>query len=587
MTSPMAKTLRGCLKSARWLDVRRCWTIWKARRALSPSPSGRGQGEGNEHTLTPSPLPRWGEGKLAFPSACLRDLEVLCRHALTALFLLFVTACGAARNGDYVGEPVSSVEGGPTTPFALAIWQGRDVRRWAPVSAKPDGTIWERLRSSLDKILPAQALEGRGATAAMGSLDGLPSFVFVLVTADTRLAPVGPAGSSVALAAGTHTLRRWCTADQPNNFEEIAPTDPMVDSMAVTDEKYYGIDPYVPACNLVYAPKRELGVKVGALPAENGGPVPVTDLAWAPTSQAVYLLAGTLVRHDVKLLRYSLGASSLEQVATGHYYLPLEVDGAGRVLVNEVSWSGDVDTGDITTSLRRVSLSWRGSGQVSTADLPVSALPPAGTRPLDVISPDGTILAYGRSDGRIDLIDLSSGAVLPASPGMGLPLAWDPSGQKLLVQWNGETVWRGLDGSQGSVTSTSASGRFQPALGRQDLTFWGVSGPKQLRQDGDGTQLIDLQTGSSVRLIDSDRVAPPGAMLGLAPPTEQVFAWAVQCLGLAETACTSELRRLTIPTGIIDVVARADNPLPFAVSPDGRQLALVHADGLYIKTIEP
>lgn len=507
---------------------------------------------------------------------------------ITGLSFLFVTACGAARNGDYKGESVSADQGGPTTPFALAIWQGRDVRRWAPVSADPDGTIWERLRSSLDKVLPAQALEGRGATTAMGSLDGMPSFVFVLVRAVTRLAPVGPAGASVALTVGTHVLFRWCTADQPNNFEEIAPTDPMVDSMAPTNEAYSGIDPYVPACNLAYAPKLELGVKVGALPTGNGGPEPVTDLAWAPTSEAVYLLVGTLVRHDVKLLRYSLSAASLEQVATGDYHLPLEIGAARRVLVNEVSWSGDADTGDITTSHRRVSLSWQGSGQVSTAALPLGApLPPPGTKPLDVISPDGAILAYGRSDGGIELVDLASNTVLPASPGMGLPLAWDPSGQRLLIQWNGEIVWRWLDGSRGSVTSASVSGRFQPALRRQDLTFWGVSGPKQLRQDGDGTQLVDLQTGSSLRFVDADRVAPPGAMLGFATATEQVFAWAVQCLGLGETACTSELRRLTLATGTVEVVARANGPLPFAVSPDGTHLALVYSDGLYVKTIAP
>jgi hypothetical protein len=61
----------------------------------------------------------------------------------------------------------------------------------------------------------------------------------------------------------------------------------------------------------------------------------------------------------------------------------------------------------------------------------------------------------------------------------------------------------------------------------------------------------------------------------------------VQCLGLGKTACTSELRRLTLATGALDGVTRADGPLPFAVSPDRTHLALAYSLGLYVKTIAP
>ena len=54
-----------------------------------------------------------------------------------------------------------------------------------------------------------------------------------------------------------------------------------------------------------------------------------------------------------------------------------------------------------------------------------------------------------------------------------------------------------------------------------------------------------------------------------------------------ETSCTTELRRLTIATGSIDIVAHARGALPFAVSADGTRIAFADGQALYVKTIVP
>jgi hypothetical protein len=136
---------------------------------------------------------------------------------------------------------------------------------------------------------------------------------------------------------------------------------------------------------------------------------------------------------------------------------------------------------------------------------------------------------------------------------------------------------------------------FVPSMGLRNQAFWTASGPKVVTQggygvtvDGDsGVSVFDFVTGVTTTFVEPHRQAPPIAPLGVVVATEQVFAWAIQCLGLGETSCTSELRRLSLATGIVDVVARAEGALPFAVSPDGAKIAFAHEDGIYLKTIQP
>jgi len=59
------------------------------------------------------------------------------------------------------------------------------------------------------------------------------------------------------------------------------------------------------------------------------------------------------------------------------------------------------------------------------------------------------------------------------------------------------------------------------------------------------------------------------------------------CRGVAESSCNTELRRLSLATGLVDVVARADEALQFAVSPDGSMLVIAYKDGLYLKSLQP
>jgi hypothetical protein len=47
------------------------------------------------------------------------------------------------------------------------------------------------------------------------------------------------------------------------------------------------------------------------------------------------------------------------------------------------------------------------------------------------------------------------------------------------------------------------------------------------------------------------------------------------------------MRRLSLATGVIDVVATADQPWMFAVSPDGKQIAFADHANIYIKALAP
>jgi hypothetical protein len=115
--------------------------------------------------------------------------------------------------------------------------------------------------------------------------------------------------------------------------------------------------------------------------------------------------------------------------------------------------------------------------------------------------------------------------------------------------------------------------------------FWAASGPQALIQSADGAGVYDFTTQHLAPLVEPNRVAVPSAPIDVVPQTGQAFAWAVQCFGLAETSCRTELRRLTVATGAVDVVATADQPRVFAVSPDGTHIAFADDSNIYVKTI--
>ena len=118
-----------------------------------------------------------------------------------------------------------------------------------------------------------------------------------------------------------------------------------------------------------------------------------------------------------------------------------------------------------------------------------------------------------------------------------------------------------------------SSARMQE-MHRNRHTFWTASGPKVVTQDCRGVLVQDVATQQVTEFIEPNRVAVVDAPLQAVVATDELFAWAVQCFGIGETSCNAELRRLSMTTGARDVVARANNALVFALSSDGKKLAL-------------
>ena len=102
-----------------------------------------------------------------------------------------------------------------------------------------------------------------------------------------------------------------------------------------------------------------------------------------------------------------------------------------------------------------------------------------------------------------------------------------------------------------------------------------------------GTFVLDIVTKQLTTVVEANRVAPSTAPMAVVVATNQVFAWALRCFGIGETSCNGELRRLSIATGLVDVVARAGSPFPFAVSPEGTKLAVSDGKSIYLKNISP
>jgi len=551
---------------------------------------------------------------------------------LSIAFSLLLAACDPARTGNYNGnypDPVrievpSGVASDPSG-FAMTFSHRHDVRRWA----KNEGTyglgsirtkdnaygLWNNLAYAMTQPSRIEALEVyTGSLVAVGTVIGTPDYVYLVADNYTSVQPTGPSGPALTVLPGFHVFHRSCTPDDPNHFDEVALDTKLVYDATAAANETAGLDAYLEGCGIHVSPAFDLGIKVGTLlPLDRyGEPTPVTDLAWAPGSDVVYLLAGTIVDHDVEVLSYSVGATQLSHVAMGDYYAPLEVaNGGTSLLVNHPEF-----TLDTYSSSYYVNFSERLRLSLTAADLPAQLRLPLGTNvslgtsPMGLLSPDGNTLAvvmYINNANVVALVDVKSGGISQANLATGYPLAWDPSGKKLLVQSTGMVNFQvvPVDGSPPLALQARGDGLrilpvFTTSMPERHRAFWSASGPKVVmqggrkedlpvdtREDDRGVKVYDFTTGTTTLMVEPNRQAPPAAPLGIVTATEQVFAWAIQCLGLAETSCTSELRRLSLATGIVDVVARADAALPFAVSPDGAKIVFAYKDGIYLKTIQP
>jgi hypothetical protein len=489
---------------------------------------------------------------------------------------------------------------------AIRDWTSLDMGLGDSISvegqARVDAVVWPALPLSMshapysdDPIAPPTVSFGTvllvsfypqvgGGTVAAG-------LNHLLVASDTNMdaQPMGPGGPTLAVRRGFQMFHRTCSADNPNQFESV-PLDTTVDMVPVTAAPPGTATDaaYLAACGFALTPP-DLGQRV---PVSSSGPVQA--LAWAPAADTLYFLAGgSGLRLNTTV--GSLNVASLA-VATlfegGSFASPMQVATAGTsLLLNEIP--------DFQPNLRRqperrvIRLSLqRGAPLVS----PVFS----GLTPLEdaMLSPDGTTLAYYgdlenpdptiRAWGLI-LLDLATGNTRLLAED-GSPLAWAPDGKALLVQSQNSYFETGgqllpTDGSSAGSTVEGLPARLTWQIddpcptavmvffGANRHYFWTASGPQMLTQDCRGVQVQNLVTKQTMELVEPNRVAVVDAPIGVVASTDQVFAWAIQCFGIGETSCNAELRRMSLATGARDVVATANQALPFAVSPDGKTLA--------------
>ena len=193
--------------------------------------------------------------------------------------------------------------------------------------------------------------------------------------------------------------------------------------------------------------------------------------------------------------------------------------------------------------------------------------------------------------GTLEIIDADKATISVNDLGPGTPLAWEPGGKALLVSdsplssisLEGETTRLPYAGPSAAISPY----RFYTETPSTTRYFWTATGPQALVQNQDGAYVYNISSQQTSQLVEPTRVAPPTASVNVVVATDQVFAWALQCFGIGERSCNAELRRLSLATGIRDVVASGDRALPFAVSPDGTKIAFADDQNIYVKSIQP
>jgi hypothetical protein len=518
-------------------------------------------------------------------------------------------------------DPTTNVTSPGLSGLLVRVTRYRRTRRWFEsygdfgVDGFPTSTaqtyqvpLWEALALGLDDRFqsPTERMEaqGLGPVVVFGALGGVADYLFVASSDDTLVQPVGASGPAILMKAGFQILHRTCEPSEPNQFQ-LVPADTTVtydpSIAAIGQNEVDPPDPFVESCHLADAVVSDLGDVAAVLPTDpvDNGELPVTDFVWSPASDAVYMLAGTLGKSNVEVLRVKIGEVGAAQLAFGDLYGPLEMANAGMsLLLNQAQ----IDFGSNGTPPVVVSRSYRmresfvGTTGLSSMRIP-GVFPWPGESINGVLSPDGATLAVlnqtdSYSSSQTEVVDVVKAVVSVTDLGPGLPLAWEPGGRSLLVgSTNGEFSSLSMDGTINPVGGVTKRGfspdDSSPVQATSVRYFWTASGPQILTQGTDGAVVYNIATGVTTELVEADRVAPPLAPVGIVVATDQVFAWAPRCVGLAETSCDAELRRLSLATGTRDVVARADRVLPFAVSPDGTKIALADSKNVYIKTISP
>ena len=438
----------------------------------------------------------------------------------------------------------------------------------------------------------AEELLGASPLLVFGSFTGVPDYL-VMATAGLDPEPIVLAAGSMVTLKLFGLFRRTCRDSDPNLLEAVDPRTVLAYDPEMASAEAAGRDVFAERCGQVGMPA-DLGELVTPLSVPpSDGSFWVTELAFAPTSDAIYVLAGALGEQAVDLYRWKPGEIAATRLARGDFFGPLvPATGGASLIFNDVHIKIPSTSGPGGFSADRVKQNLV-DGDPTLLRLPgPAAWPPERVEPGDtVLSPDGTTLATGTygADGlpRTELIDVTSGKVMTPNLGPGWPLAWAPDGGGLLVQTTTNFGTLSLDGGTMAFAD--------PPVGYPAATlsyvddrqfFWTVAGPGLIEQSAAGTS-VQLFSGQVIPMVEANRIPAPTAPMAAVVATSQLFAWAMDCAGIGWTSCNGELRRLSLSTGRVDVVARAATAMRFAVSPDGTKLALSDGANLYLKSLPP
>jgi hypothetical protein len=446
------------------------------------------------------------------------------------------------------------------------------------------------------------ALPGLVATAV--------KHVLLTATADMDVEPLGPTGPTIRVTRGFHIFERTCTQDGQQSFAEVALDTPLpmtqlgwVDRMSFLGPT----DPTVASCGIDATATIDLGAVAAPVPLDAIATVTpqnlqVAGFAWNTGADELYLVAqqtgalpvGRTVPY-AQINKLLPGQSATILVSVDDFSPPLAVATGGTSLLvwahRSNSWEYVRQSLDSTVTPLQAPLP---SGFFRD---PVAADQPA-------LSPDSNLLATCALAHLevTDLRDMSTASIpLPdATAGYcSSPRAFSPDGKSLLLEIrNGDgscsiataplNYTGALPTSLGSLTLLLATpGPFPDWKDFSVKYFWSASGPQVLIQDANGARVHNLATQQEALMVEANRVAAPTAPIDVVAATDQAFAWAVECAGLGETSCRTELRRLSLGTGTVHRMATADQALVFAVSADGRQIAFADDSNIYLKAIAP
>jgi hypothetical protein len=223
----------------------------------------------------------------------------------------------------------------------------------------------------------------------------------------------------------------------------------------------------------------------------------------------------------------------------------------------------------------------------------VSVIPDA-TAPFS-LSPDGAQIAYavdGPGESQVAVHDLASGQrrlLKGASRGI-----WSPDSKSLVVTSQhppdaGRLHVLAVDGSSDEALATFGYTTRPTILPFGGVLFWDAGGPQRadFTSGRNVFEIVDVHASRPVR-----ELAPPIALTDETARYMQVsatlgalYTWSVRCSGIARDSCWAELHEIPLAGGAERIIALTRSAGPFALSRDGRRLAIASDGAVFIKEL--